>query len=227
MFYEERGWGLEEVEELREEGLLRGEELVRRDKAKQRKERWEKIGNSNFNRWYGKVKGEGIPEYLKNWEEKRWQRVAKYRLGGGMRGGRYWENEEGRSCRLCGWGDETWEHVWEECVDWGVEESWQEVVEKILGDKGEGEFWMERLDSLRGERGREEMEEEDMGKRGGKLSVRDECEMSCRGIRAAETEVLVRMGEWMDRSMDGVNGISLSRLRYSCHEEKIFCFLFR
>jgi len=30
----------------------------------------------------------GIPEYLrKNWGESRWQRVAKYMLGNGMRGG--------------------------------------------------------------------------------------------------------------------------------------------
>lgn len=37
----------------------------------------------------------GVPEYLrKNWGESRWQRVAKYRLGNGMKGGRYWVEEE-------------------------------------------------------------------------------------------------------------------------------------
>lgn len=63
----------------------------------------------------------GVPEYLrKNWGESRWQRVAKYRLGNGMKGGRYWvEEEEERRCRLCGREEETWEHVWEECLGGG------------------------------------------------------------------------------------------------------------
>lgn len=108
---------MEEVERRKEEGLLRGEELIKREKDKQRKER-EKIGDSKYNKWYGRVKGEGISEYLKkNWEEERWQRIARYRLGGAIRGRRYWEEEDRRSCRLCGWGDKTWELVWEECLD--------------------------------------------------------------------------------------------------------------
>lgn len=65
-----RGWRLEEVERRKEKGLLRGEKLIKREKDKQRKER-EKIGDSKYNKWYGRVKEEGIPEYLKkNWEEK-------------------------------------------------------------------------------------------------------------------------------------------------------------
>lgn len=31
-------------------------------------------------------------------EESRWQRVARYRLGSELRGGRYWEGEEKRVC---------------------------------------------------------------------------------------------------------------------------------
>jgi len=100
------------------------------------------------------VKGKGVPEYLKRgWKEERWQRVARFRLGDGMRGGRYWEGEEERKCRVCGWGEETWEHVWEECTDWGVERGWQEMVEEVLGEGGEGEVWMERLEELREGRG--------------------------------------------------------------------------
>lgn len=33
--------------------------------GKQRKERWERIGRSKYNRWYKEVKGKRIPEYLK------------------------------------------------------------------------------------------------------------------------------------------------------------------
>jgi len=49
----------------------------------------------------------------KDWEESRWRRVARFRLGNEMREGRYWEEEKNRLCRL--WNKlETWEHVWEE-----------------------------------------------------------------------------------------------------------------
>lgn len=78
---------MEEVERLREESLLRGKGVIRRERNKQRKERRERISGSKYNKWYGRVKGEGVPDYLKkNWEERRWQRVARFRLGGGMRG---------------------------------------------------------------------------------------------------------------------------------------------
>ena len=49
--------------------------------------------------------------------ESRWRRVVRFRLGCEMRGGRYWEEEEEkRKCRVCGWREETWEHVWMECT---------------------------------------------------------------------------------------------------------------
>ena len=70
----------------------KGEEIVDRERKMQEEERWEKIGESKYNRWYGRVKGPGVPGYLKKgWWESRWQRVAKFRFGNGMRGGRYWE----------------------------------------------------------------------------------------------------------------------------------------
>lgn len=48
----------------------------------QRTERWEKIRESQFNKWYKEVKGIGISNYLKkDWRESRWSRVARYRLG--------------------------------------------------------------------------------------------------------------------------------------------------
>lgn len=34
--------------------------------------------------------------------ESRWNRIARFRLGNGMRGNRYWEDEEKKMCRLCG-----------------------------------------------------------------------------------------------------------------------------
>ncbi|KYN19111.1 hypothetical protein ALC57_08555 [Trachymyrmex cornetzi] len=97
--------------EMRErmEGGKRKEEFIeleKVDKEKQREERREKIRNSRFNRWYGRVKKEGMPVYLKKiWAGNRWKRMVNYRLG-------------------CGYERETWEHVWEECGRWGAEGSW-------------------------------------------------------------------------------------------------------
>ena len=64
--------------------------------------------------------------------------MARFRLGSEMRGGRYWEEEEDRICRICGGGEETWEHVWEVCTGWGLERGWQGVVREVLNDEGGG-----------------------------------------------------------------------------------------
>lgn len=48
---------------------------------------------------------------------------------------------------------ESWEHVWEECREWESErKSWQEVVNRILGDNGEGEKWMRKVERKRGKK---------------------------------------------------------------------------
>ncbi|EFN65779.1 hypothetical protein EAG_09322 [Camponotus floridanus] len=138
------------VESLREKGELRGEDLVVRERRWQEEERWEKIRKSEFNKWYGKVKGKGVPEYLrKGWSEERWQRVARFRLGDDMRGGKYWEREERRKCRVCKGGEETWDHIWKKCTDWGIERGWQEMVYEVLGEEGEGERWMKDLEKMK------------------------------------------------------------------------------
>lgn len=64
--------------------------LIWEDKERQRKERWEKIRISGYNKWYGRIKEEGIPRYLKKgWGENRWRRIARYRLGNEVRESRY------------------------------------------------------------------------------------------------------------------------------------------
>lgn len=65
------------------------------------------------------MKTEEIPAYFKKgWEESRWKRMVRFRLGNEMREGRYWRNEEERKCTLCGGEGESWEHLWEECRRW-------------------------------------------------------------------------------------------------------------
>ncbi|EZA58482.1 hypothetical protein X777_01103 [Ooceraea biroi] len=48
-------------------------------------------------------------------------------------------------------GEESWEHVWEDCTDWGERGTWQERMSEVLGEEGEGEKWMWELEGLRGE----------------------------------------------------------------------------
>ncbi|KYN26861.1 hypothetical protein ALC57_03762 [Trachymyrmex cornetzi] len=68
-----------------------------------------------------------------------------------MRERRYWEGEEGKKCRICESGVESWEHMWEECRSlWvGLEGGWQEVVDTMLGDEGEGKCWMREVEEER------------------------------------------------------------------------------
>ncbi|KYN17771.1 hypothetical protein ALC57_09941, partial [Trachymyrmex cornetzi] len=94
-------------------------------------ERDEKMWVTKYNRLYGWVKEEGVPEYLsKGWGERRWRRVTRFRLRNEVRKGRYWEGEEERKCRLCGNGVETWEHVWEGCRVW---REWHPVGHDLIG----------------------------------------------------------------------------------------------
>lgn len=58
---------------------------------------------------------------------------------------------------MCRGEEETWEHVWEECGRWGANGSWQEMIETMLGEDGEGEEWLRKLERYRdgdGGRGR-------------------------------------------------------------------------
>ncbi|XP_070526501.1 golgin subfamily A member 6-like protein 1 [Cardiocondyla obscurior] len=149
-YYKKMGWSIKEVEEKRLKGELRGKVLIKKDKEMQRKERKEKIIESRFNKFYKRIKKEGVPEYLKKgWKEERWMRMARFRLGNEIKGYRYWKNEEGRKCRMCGEKKETWEHVWTECIDWREGRNWEEVVEEIVGEEEKGEEWLKILERTR------------------------------------------------------------------------------
>ena len=165
-YFEEKGWRTEEVERRREEGSGWLGEILKKDVEEQRKERWEKIVRLEYNSWYKEIKGEGIPEYLKKgWEESRWKRIARFRLGNEMRGNRYWEKEERIMCRVCGGEREDWEHVWERCRDrGGGRKCWQEMVKEILGEEGEGEWWLREIERERRERGRKGGVREEAGR---------------------------------------------------------------
>jgi len=83
--------------------------------------------------------------------EKGWKRVTKFRLRNEALEGRYWEDEEKRTCRLCGGELETWEHLWEKCRIWreGRGGRWQEVYGKILADKEEEKSWIREMEEER------------------------------------------------------------------------------
>jgi len=105
------------MEEM-ERGKRWSGEWEKRERIKQKEERWERINDSKYNNWYRMVKGKGVPEYLKKGWEKKWSRVVRFRLRNEVGERKYWEEEEGKLCRLCGGGVESWEHIWERCRSW-------------------------------------------------------------------------------------------------------------
>lgn len=72
--YEEREMSVKEMRKFKEKGEWREQHMVEREKVLQREERWKRIKESRYNRWYREVKRERIPEYLRTgWGKKRWQ----------------------------------------------------------------------------------------------------------------------------------------------------------
>lgn len=55
---------IEEVGRKWREGAMDFKQVMLKDIEMDRRERWEKIGMSKFNRWYGWIKGEEVPGYL-------------------------------------------------------------------------------------------------------------------------------------------------------------------
>lgn len=49
-YYEEKGWSIKKIEEIREKGELRGEEIIAKEREAHEKKRWEKIRESRFNK---------------------------------------------------------------------------------------------------------------------------------------------------------------------------------
>lgn len=52
----------------------------------------------------------------KGWRESKWQRIAKLRLGNGIKGNWYWKDKEKKKRRVCKNERETREHIWERCL---------------------------------------------------------------------------------------------------------------
>lgn len=54
----------------------------------------------------------GVTKYLREGgKEERMIKIAGFRLGSELKGGGYWKEEEKRKYRICGWEEETWEHL--------------------------------------------------------------------------------------------------------------------
>lgn len=108
---------VEWIRRQREEAREVSEEIEKRDIEMQQQESFERVQKSRWNVWYKEVRILGAPRYLREKrKERRIIRIARFRLGSKMGGGRYWEQEEKRKCRICGWTKETWEHVVKICM---------------------------------------------------------------------------------------------------------------
>lgn len=89
-YYKVRGLGDEKIEKTDGGKEIEYKEIERMDKEVQKKERWQKIINSRYNKWYKCIKEEGMPKYIKGkWNANRVRRLARYRLGNEVEEGRY------------------------------------------------------------------------------------------------------------------------------------------
>lgn len=77
----------------------------------------------------------------------------------------YWKKDEKRKRIVCGWVDETQEHVWDSCMR-GKEErgGWKNNFIEILDEKGREEDWMNQVKEVRGDKEEEENVEESLCK---------------------------------------------------------------
>lgn len=90
-FLKKRGVRVGEVESAgKEEREMLWERIKGRELQRQRLEREKGILESRYNNCYMLIREDVLPEYLdKGKKEKKWRKVARYRLGNEMRGGRY------------------------------------------------------------------------------------------------------------------------------------------
>lgn len=58
-----------------------------REKGRIKEDKWEKISELKFNKWYGRIKEKGVQGYLR--KKEKWQKMPKFRLGDGMSGNWY------------------------------------------------------------------------------------------------------------------------------------------
>ncbi|XP_043464490.1 uncharacterized protein LOC122499949 [Leptopilina heterotoma] len=126
-------------------------------KKKDENERWSRIVESKYNRWYRMVRGEKEPGYLGKMKKyESWNRLCRFRMGEGVKECRYWMDDEEKMCRMCGFQVEDWKHVLEECMGeievGGVEGGIGDKIKWILDENGKGEKWIERLERMREER---------------------------------------------------------------------------
>ena len=125
-------------------------EIERKEKEICRRERKEEIRKSKYNKWYKEIRTPVLPKYLeKGWKEEKWARIARFRLGNGVKEAKYWKEVEKKKCRKCGWKIEIWEHILEECNEWKEDNrGTQDKILEILGEEGQREDWMEKWEMV-------------------------------------------------------------------------------
>lgn len=77
--------------------------------------------------------------------------IARFRCCNEWKGERYQEKEGKKLCRICGWKEETWQHMKEECST-----RTELTEEDIMLKDGEGPEWMRQIYKLREEANRRE-----------------------------------------------------------------------
>lgn len=139
------GWEREAAEDKGEDTIGRWRKTY---KEKKDQERWKKIKDSRSAKDYQRWMIENRPKYLEmKGKKNKVKTIARFRCCNEWRGERYWEREEMKICRVCGYKEETWNHIKEECS------TRTDLTDgDIMLRDGEGPAWMKRVYEKREEK---------------------------------------------------------------------------
>ena len=149
-YFKRNGWSVEEGIKrcLNKENKMM-KKLRDRDVDIQMQDQRNKIDNSRYNQRYKDIVEKNLPDYLKKKGRKGSQKIrARLRCGNEELQNRYWENEEKRTCRMCGKEEETLEHMGRTCLQ---KSRTDECIRTLLTTE-KGEEWMRRIKETREER---------------------------------------------------------------------------
>lgn len=142
-YYEKKGIDIEEIGIRCTEGQL-AESLAQMDREEQWQEQYEKLIEGRYNRKYREIREETRADYLKREYGGRDQSlVARFRCGNEERANRFWRKTEENNCRICGKGEETIEHLINECEEMKEEEDLSR--RSILKGQEQGRTWMRKI----------------------------------------------------------------------------------
>ena len=102
------------------------------------------IEKSRYNKKYKYIRTTELPEYMKRpGKNNKHKIIARFRTGNEEEENKYWLKDRKR-CRVCGEGEDSVEHMVNECM---MDKNW--TWRAVLEEDGRGERWMREVKTRR------------------------------------------------------------------------------